>query len=217
MKIWGEQTFAQIGETLGISQNTAASRYRYGLEALKSHLGSARRRGDLSSDRHPAIHTSHPCHTISMNSKPGSTRSAPRGRGEALGTACGHRPRLPAAARPLRRIRGATARIQTRALATDSPPPSSTPRLPTPPILPFPAAASPAHAGTASCFPSPPRSRCSAPPPPCWSPPPGIPGTSPPPTRRPPTPPSTRHRSRTRHLLGFRPRGLRHRPLPCQR
>lgn len=48
MKIWGERTFAEIGETLGISQNTAASRYRYGLEALKKHLGSARRRGDLS-------------------------------------------------------------------------------------------------------------------------------------------------------------------------
>jgi RNA polymerase sigma-70 factor, ECF subfamily len=48
MKIWGERTFAEIGETLGISQNTAASRYRYGLEALKRHLGSARRRGDLS-------------------------------------------------------------------------------------------------------------------------------------------------------------------------
>lgn len=48
MKIWGEQTFAQIGETLGISQNTAASRYRYGLEALKKSLGNARRRGDLS-------------------------------------------------------------------------------------------------------------------------------------------------------------------------
>ncbi len=48
MKIWGEQTFAQIGETLGISQNTAASRYRYGLEALKNQLGGARRRGDLS-------------------------------------------------------------------------------------------------------------------------------------------------------------------------
>ena len=47
MKIWGERTFAEIGETLGISQNTAASRYRYGLEALKRHLGSARRRGDL--------------------------------------------------------------------------------------------------------------------------------------------------------------------------
>ena len=48
MKVWGEQTFAQIGETLGISQNTAASRYRYGLEALKNNLGGARRRGDLS-------------------------------------------------------------------------------------------------------------------------------------------------------------------------
>ena len=48
MKIWGERTFAEIGETLGISQNTAASRYRYGLEALKRALGSARRRGDLS-------------------------------------------------------------------------------------------------------------------------------------------------------------------------
>ena len=48
MKIWGERTFAEIGETLGISQNTAASRYRYGLEALKRGLGNARRRGDLS-------------------------------------------------------------------------------------------------------------------------------------------------------------------------
>jgi RNA polymerase sigma-70 factor, ECF subfamily len=48
MKVWGERTFAEIGETLGISQNTAASRYRYGLEALKRSLGSARRRGDLS-------------------------------------------------------------------------------------------------------------------------------------------------------------------------
>lgn len=48
MKIWGERTFAEIGETLGISQNTAASRYRYGLEALKRNLSKARRRGDLS-------------------------------------------------------------------------------------------------------------------------------------------------------------------------
>ncbi|MFT3992640.1 MAG: sigma-70 family RNA polymerase sigma factor [Luteolibacter sp.] len=48
LKIWGERTFAEIGEALDISQNTAASRYRYGLEALKKHLGSARRRGDLS-------------------------------------------------------------------------------------------------------------------------------------------------------------------------
>ncbi|MES2474308.1 MAG: sigma-70 family RNA polymerase sigma factor [Verrucomicrobiota bacterium] len=48
MKVWGERTFAEIGEALGISQNTAASRYRYGLEALKRSLGGARRRGDLS-------------------------------------------------------------------------------------------------------------------------------------------------------------------------
>ncbi|MGC4017283.1 MAG: sigma-70 family RNA polymerase sigma factor [Luteolibacter sp.] len=48
MKIWGERTFAEIGEALGISQNTAASRYRYGLEALKRKLGGARRKGDLS-------------------------------------------------------------------------------------------------------------------------------------------------------------------------
>lgn len=38
LKMWGELTFAQIGETLQISQNTAASRYRYGLEALRSQL-----------------------------------------------------------------------------------------------------------------------------------------------------------------------------------
>ena len=48
MKVWGERTFAEIGETLGISQNTAASRYRYGLEALRKSLSTARRRGDLS-------------------------------------------------------------------------------------------------------------------------------------------------------------------------
>ncbi len=48
MKIWGDRTFAEIGEALGISQNTAASRYRYGLEALKKSLAGARRRGDLS-------------------------------------------------------------------------------------------------------------------------------------------------------------------------
>ncbi len=48
MKIWGERTFAEIGEALEISQNTAASRYRYGLEALKRELGTARIKGDLS-------------------------------------------------------------------------------------------------------------------------------------------------------------------------
>jgi RNA polymerase sigma-70 factor, ECF subfamily len=35
MKIWNELTFAEIAEALGISPNTAASRYRYGLASLK--------------------------------------------------------------------------------------------------------------------------------------------------------------------------------------
>ena len=38
MKIWNDLTFAEIGKALGVSQNTAASRYRYGLAALKKIL-----------------------------------------------------------------------------------------------------------------------------------------------------------------------------------
>jgi RNA polymerase sigma-70 factor, ECF subfamily len=38
MKIWNDLTFAEIGQGLGISQNTAASRYRYALAALKKDL-----------------------------------------------------------------------------------------------------------------------------------------------------------------------------------
>ena len=38
LKVWGEQTFAQIAEVLGIPQNTAASRYRYALDHLKKSL-----------------------------------------------------------------------------------------------------------------------------------------------------------------------------------
>lgn len=38
MKIWGGLTFAQIAEVLKISQNTAASRYRYALEQLQKGL-----------------------------------------------------------------------------------------------------------------------------------------------------------------------------------
>ena len=48
MKIWGERTFAEIGEALQISQNTAASRYRYGLEALRKQLAKANEEGNLS-------------------------------------------------------------------------------------------------------------------------------------------------------------------------
>jgi RNA polymerase sigma-70 factor (ECF subfamily) len=47
MKLWGEQTFAEIGESLGISLNTAASRYRYGIDALRKQLATARVNGDL--------------------------------------------------------------------------------------------------------------------------------------------------------------------------
>lgn len=47
MKIWGGRTFAEIGEILDISMNTAASRYRYGVEALRKRLAAARIRGDL--------------------------------------------------------------------------------------------------------------------------------------------------------------------------
>jgi RNA polymerase sigma-70 factor (ECF subfamily) len=38
LKIWGELTFEQIGEQLGISPNTAASRWRYAMEALRKLL-----------------------------------------------------------------------------------------------------------------------------------------------------------------------------------
>lgn len=35
LKVWGELTFAEIAEALDIPPNTAASRYRYGLEELR--------------------------------------------------------------------------------------------------------------------------------------------------------------------------------------
>ena len=47
MKIWGERTFDDIGKALCVSLHTAASRYRYGLEALRKKLAAARIRGDI--------------------------------------------------------------------------------------------------------------------------------------------------------------------------
>jgi RNA polymerase sigma-70 factor (ECF subfamily) len=38
LKLWEEMTFAQIAEALEISPNTAASRYRYGLDKLQTLL-----------------------------------------------------------------------------------------------------------------------------------------------------------------------------------
>ena len=38
LKVWHEHTFEEIGELLEISPNTAAGRYRYGLQKLRRHL-----------------------------------------------------------------------------------------------------------------------------------------------------------------------------------
>jgi RNA polymerase sigma-70 factor, ECF subfamily len=38
LHIWGELTFAQVAEILGISANTAASRYRYALTKLREAM-----------------------------------------------------------------------------------------------------------------------------------------------------------------------------------
>jgi RNA polymerase sigma-70 factor, ECF subfamily len=38
LKLWEELTFEQIGQALAISPNTAASRYRYGLDKLRQRL-----------------------------------------------------------------------------------------------------------------------------------------------------------------------------------
>ena len=42
LKLEGGLTFEQIGAALGLSPNTAASRYRYALEHLRAALGDAR-------------------------------------------------------------------------------------------------------------------------------------------------------------------------------
>ena len=47
MKVWGNHTFAQIGEMLGVSLNTVASRYRYGLERLRKALETTRENNDI--------------------------------------------------------------------------------------------------------------------------------------------------------------------------
>jgi RNA polymerase sigma-70 factor (ECF subfamily) len=51
LKIWHEYTFEQIGELLEISPNTAAGRYRYGLQKMKSCLkGASYERDDRIGD-----------------------------------------------------------------------------------------------------------------------------------------------------------------------
>lgn len=41
MKIYRQKTFVEISEMLGLSQNTVASRYRYGMEKLRTLLGDS--------------------------------------------------------------------------------------------------------------------------------------------------------------------------------
>jgi len=41
LKIWHQYTFEEIGDLLEISPNTAAGRYRYGLQKLKLSLKEA--------------------------------------------------------------------------------------------------------------------------------------------------------------------------------
>ena len=51
LKIWHEHTFDEIGELLGISPNTAAGRYRYGLQKLRGQLkGQAYERDERFGD-----------------------------------------------------------------------------------------------------------------------------------------------------------------------
>jgi RNA polymerase sigma-70 factor (ECF subfamily) len=47
LKVWGNHTFAEIGEMLGVSLNTVASRYRYGLERLRRALETPRAKNDI--------------------------------------------------------------------------------------------------------------------------------------------------------------------------
>ncbi len=41
LKIWHEYTFEEIGQLLDLSPNTAAGRYRYGLQKLRNCLKGA--------------------------------------------------------------------------------------------------------------------------------------------------------------------------------
>lgn len=46
LKIWQGRTFDEIGKLLGISPNTAAARYRYGLQKLKKRMETIRNERD---------------------------------------------------------------------------------------------------------------------------------------------------------------------------
>ena len=61
LKIWHRYTFEDIGQLLAISPNTAAGRYRYGIQKLKLHLeGAAYERDELTGDTIAFLATTRP-------------------------------------------------------------------------------------------------------------------------------------------------------------
>jgi len=62
LKIWHEYTFEEIGELLEISPNTAAGRYRYGLQKLRTSLkGSVYERDGRTGDTVALLGATPPC------------------------------------------------------------------------------------------------------------------------------------------------------------
>ena len=51
LKIWHEHTFEEVGELLDISPNTAAGRYRYGLQKLRLFLKGSEYERDERAER----------------------------------------------------------------------------------------------------------------------------------------------------------------------
>jgi DNA-directed RNA polymerase specialized sigma24 family protein len=52
LKIWHQYTFEEIGDLLELSPNTAAGRYRYGLQKLKACLKGAAYEQESTLERH---------------------------------------------------------------------------------------------------------------------------------------------------------------------
>jgi RNA polymerase sigma-70 factor (ECF subfamily) len=48
LKFWHHHTFEEIGELLGLSPNTAAGRYRYGLQKIRHCLTSVSHEADIT-------------------------------------------------------------------------------------------------------------------------------------------------------------------------
>jgi RNA polymerase sigma factor (sigma-70 family) len=51
MHVWGELTFSEIGELLGVSSNTVASRYRYALAKLRDSMFAKEKENSCADSR----------------------------------------------------------------------------------------------------------------------------------------------------------------------